>query len=1029
MKTIQTLFLLCIILCQTTFAQQTNFILPQYPSGAMYVNAITGLSSSGSIASTTYSFDQNTYPEFKHTAQNAWYENGKMLFYVISGYDQTSGTHTLVYNANGKMIADVMDLAVNEIGLFKVSCSFYHVLIGKTLYALILEPYNGNPYGDMVKAGELPYAYHTNTSGHGSNGTGLIQGGTSIAISKPVVDVNDALNNYYTVYYIADHSTGSMKSPSLDKCQVFYNNNIYTTMGGNNNSITVSISSATVLTALTSPFAYSNITELELSPDQQKVAYIELDHVGVLDLATNTSYVYDLANRFPNNGAWYDCQQYYRKQACGLEFSPNSHDLAISFFDVFSTTWPSGLNAMISWNWLSGNYSQVAGTEKCANSFIELGHDLQYLALENNGTTLVTIDPTTLGIQTRPIPGYSLNFKSFNGTVGSCVTAQGNLVTQSQFYTLADQIDGMDYTAFNTDNCCTLPAALQEQVNQYIVSGNETWENDDILYKDVIVHHGATLTIKNATINFKETAQIIVEAGGKLLVDHAKLTNECNALWPGIEVRSNITKAQMMNTQGFVQVFNQSIIEHAVQAITVMPRAIVYAQSGSKIRNCLQGIKFYSCTDIADNISYVQDVTFECDALIPTQTTGTLKFIEFNGINWAGVYGCTFKNTVPYTLLDANNRGIGVDIISSNIALHKTHNVFDGATNCFKQTGLYNTFIQLSYGVLAVGSKHIVIDYANFSNCQASVVIGATGESHITNSTFTLDQNYVYQPRPFQDFILLSSVNGFTVSQNSFGWQEPLTVANAINGVRITQDYNLFVALPGELRNNVFTYDNALAPTRTADITGIYMNTALIEIKVEWNTFNALTVDWFLSSICRVQAQTGGSECYDPFNSWSQAAHTKFHILNNGVSISYCIKKTNPVQFNPLLPSSSLCTKVSLSVAVGTLPANLITCPYPAFDAAWGVNTPGRIPKIDINIRIEPNPITMSHPSISYQIKHVDIINTLTIYTMDGKQILQKFNQPAFGSLNLMECNLSTGIYYLQAITNQGITAQKFMVN
>ena len=283
------LLLFLIIIAVKLFSQQSSMIIPGY-SGPD-VNGLSSFTTNGSFSTTAYGFDQTTYPNFKHTCQNAWFENGKLLFYVISGVDQSTGNHTLVYNANGKIVADVNDiipgeLAVNEIGLFKVSCSFFNIIINRSIYGLILEPYNTNSLGGMVKMGELPDAFHSNVNGAATNCNGIIRGGTSFAVSQPIIfnfDKKD-INNYYTVYYIANKS----KTPTLNYCNVFYNNNTYSG-SGSNKTIQVSISSTTILKNLIAPFAYSNITELELSPDQKKVAYTDLDEVSVYDLTTNTT--------------------------------------------------------------------------------------------------------------------------------------------------------------------------------------------------------------------------------------------------------------------------------------------------------------------------------------------------------------------------------------------------------------------------------------------------------------------------------------------------------------------------------------------------------------------------------------------------------------------------------------------------------------------------------------------------------------------------------------------------------------------
>ncbi len=1036
-KTIYLLILLFSIKSAKT--QTESFYIPTYSfANGIQIRTngseITPGNVGNPVGSSFFNSDDNNKI---HLGQNAWFENGVKLFHVLSYVDCINGVE--IYDRYNNKINSEIELATgsHEIGIVKVSCSIFHIIVGGSVYVLILEPYNADSHGYCFKAFNLEDAGTPQYIG--ANPNPCLRHGTNfpIAISKPSIEPL-TLKKFYTIYYGAGIGTAGA-NPTIRGEKVYYELNDYKGIQASPHHFFPRHTQLGVLFSGAKPYGYSLETEMELSPDQTKLAIVENNALKVLNLNNGSVLEYDLGSsafptHYPNYGAVVCNSSNLRFQVCGIEFDQSSSKLFFSCFSMPDNIVIGGglplSNPIAVWDFNINTVETIPNT----SSYFE-PTDLE---MTKGGEIIALRFGAFIKINSTP-PYNSVEFAGANYTFGlsdyktlchlqgmsGCGTKK--TYPKNRIYTLPDQIDGMDYNVFNTDECCTLPNEISDQVGEYIVNYDETWEQDDILYKDVVVRNGATLTIKNCTINFKAIAKIIVETGSKLFVDNAKLTNECNALWPGIEVRGNGAKAHTVNSQGFVQLFNNAIIEHAEQAITVMPRAIVYALSGSKILNCLNGIKFLPCSDVTDNLSYVQDVTFECNTLIPTQLTGTLKFIEFNGINWAGVYGCTFKNTLPYNILDADHRGTGVDITSSNIALHQTHNQFNAATNCFNQFGLYNTFNSLTYGVFALGSKHVVIDYANFYNCQSSVVIAATGESHVTNSIFTLDQNYIYKPRPFQDFIYLFSVNGYHVSQNTFNWHEPLSVVKGNNGVRIEEASYLLPTFSGELRNNIFTYDNSLLPVKIPDVTGIYFDTELREIKVEWNTFNALTVDWYLTKICQVQAQSGTSECSDPYNSWSQAPYTKFHIQNNGAKLNYCVRTLNPTQFNPEYPSSNLCYNLKPRIGAGNLVQNSIVCPYPSFDAGWGVNSILRAPKDNINI--QPNPVSIHQPYLIYEIKHIEMVNELSIYAIDGRQIFQKCNQPSAGKINLDECNPSLGIYYLQAVTNKGVFVRKFIVN
>lgn len=54
-----------------------------------------------------------------------------------------------------------------------------------------------------------------------------------------------------------------------------------------------------------------------------------------------------------------------------------------------------------------------------------------------------------------------------------------------------------------------------------VISVNTPWNVDNTIYSDVIIENGAVLTISNCTISMHEQTNIIVQQGGKLIIDNA----------------------------------------------------------------------------------------------------------------------------------------------------------------------------------------------------------------------------------------------------------------------------------------------------------------------------------------------------------------------------------------------------------------------------------------------------------------------------------------------------------------------------
>lgn len=1041
MKSLNLLFLICILLCEPMYSQIPELIVPQYPqNGTGNVNAITGVSTS-SISSNFYVFDQaGNFPEFKHTAQNAWYENGKLVFYVISGVDVNSGNVTLIYNRTGELIDIIYKNAMNEIGIVKVGCTSFHLLIGVTMYYLTLEPCIGksNLGGafemfDLPNAG-IPLACYNMHGGAGRTPS------TSFAISKPNFYGNSSLN-YYTIYYFGLLG-GGISYPAIRQVRIYFNKSALPNTTQNFYSYNTDYVEMQFNIVINNPFRYSFFGEMELSPDQSKLAYIDENTVNIYDLNTYAKYTYNSAINYPNNGITFDCQDIYQFQPCGLEFDQYSSQLAITFHDFREYSyWPSGKDAMLIWS--SFNVTTPAVTTiipnsaEFANSFIEKGADNNWYALgisfsghSGSWGRYLKVDPSGNNApSTGQFPSSSeLNINLIDCQQRSCQNGNSGIQTKNHFRTLPNQIDGLDYSDLNSNlSCCkqydfelTNSSPFEKFLADYIVNTNTIFENNRVMYKNIIVKSGHYLTIKNCIISFIKDGKIIVEEGAQLIVDNATLTNACDSLWTGIIVMGTSNPTQNITKQGFVHLINNSIIEHAVQAVLVKPNAIIYGVGGSKILNCLNGISFEPSPSVPDSWSFFQDMTFECTNIIPTKTTGTLTFLGINGINLLGVYGCTFINSAPISILPPFQRGVGVDIMNSSVGFHKTHCIFDYGTNCWVQTGNNNRFERLSNGVFAHNSgQSVIIDNSNFLNCQKSIYFAGMGESYIIRSSFELKQNpFQIQVEPQISFIQDFNTNGLHILQNVFKWdnQPQYNFAGIVLNNLGLNSFN------NEIRNNSFTQTNRFAHT---EIVGIYQGAKYNSLKVELNQFNNLTYGWFLDQFSSVNNQTkcyGNSECPDPNNKWTDAPWSLLRINNLSKSFDYFLNGSN--KFTDYDPNWGIISIGANSrTGTGLVASDLIDdCNLPIVDPVFSVNKPY---VKGVEIHLSPNPI--HEGMLDYRLSNIENINEIMIINTDGIVVYNKTATDLTGKIDINSLNLSPGLYNIQFKTDSEIYNTKFV--
>lgn len=211
------------------------------------------------------------------------------------------------------------------------------------------------------------------------------------------------------------------------------------------------------------------------------------------------------------------------------------------------------------------------------------------------------------------------------------------------------------------------------------VDTDETWRINTRIFGDVVVKNGATLTI-TCQVHMSPKGEIVVERGGKLVVDGGLITGDCSDNWKGVVVEGDVPGKQSQS--GKVVLKNSAILEHARNAISMNPDHLPWNDGGlqnfygglveaenSTIRNCVRGVEFmrYGRGGIKDK-SWFKNVTFENLA-----HEGVSMWAD-DGVTFDD---CTFKNIgrrgiLPFDceaiVRESNtfeSQPIGVDIVTT----------------------------------------------------------------------------------------------------------------------------------------------------------------------------------------------------------------------------------------------------------------------------------------------------------------------------------------------------------------------------
>ncbi len=231
----------------------------------------------------------------------------------------------------------------------------------------------------------------------------------------------------------------------------------------------------------------------------------------------------------------------------------------------------------------------------------------------------------------------------------------------------------------------------------------ETWIWPMKFYQDIHIKNGYTLTVK-CELQMVANARIVVEAGGRLIIDGGKITNAMydapngyfNQPWRGIEVWGWSGAEQEQNTNGMfinhglVEIINGGVVENAeigvflgkpgdpTQAGGVLRMAGTASNPPGVIRNCRTGVKFDPYTSLSSN------------GLAALNNRSTFAHARFE---WTDDFDNIHRQNNPIALADLN--GVRVSFRAC----------------AFEHSGQYPQYSsQLGYGIKAHNSTVWVMD-------------------------------------------------------------------------------------------------------------------------------------------------------------------------------------------------------------------------------------------------------------------------------------------------------------------------------
>ena len=337
---------------------------------------------------------------------------------------------------------------------------------------------------------------------------------------------------------------------------------------------------------------------------------------------------------------------------------------------------------------------------------------------------------------------------------------------------------------------------------------NTVWENGNYYADEIRVCDGSILTIKT-TVKFEEDGKIIIEQGGKLIIDGGFLTSALeDKHWQGIEVWGVRDKHQYTIdgecAQGYLVLKNEAIIENAVSAVELWEPG-EYSTTGGIVqatdaifRNNAKSIHalWYTNTipetDLeVNNLSFFKECTFEVNEdYIPTHTF--YKHVDLACVKGIGFKGCSFS-VADVPGVDAWNKGIAAYSAGFSIARACT------TTNIIPCGGYrectFTGFHSAIYAGNPFGFNHTFrVNRAEFVNNTYGIRVDGVNNFSVLFSDFQVGHNSEDEEECEGEGmwasgygISSSNASGFAIEENNFTKTEGAPPGN-YTGIRVAEN-------------------------------------------------------------------------------------------------------------------------------------------------------------------------------------------------------------------------------------------------
>jgi hypothetical protein len=482
-----------------------------------------------------------------------------------------------------------------------------------------------------------------------------------------------------------------------------------------------------------------------------------------------------------------------------------------------------------------------------------------------------------------------------------------------------------------------------EDINGFLeINADDIWGNEKVVNVNIKINSGVTLTI-NSNVFMAAKTSIVVEPGGKLVVDGGKLTNSCGAFWQGIQVVGDFTQHQFPYSQptyqGEVVITNGGTIENARNAISTW-RANDYATTGGVLKidnahfiNNRRSIEFLQYENFnptthspTNNLSYIRNTDFIINDNYINTPSDFYSHISLWGVKGINITNCSFQNNITNKQYTSTfNHGI-YSIDATYLVNGSCRIPLQLGQTCPLGDRIYSEFVGFTCGIEALGSgslNTIYVDQARFDQNILGASVKNVNNIVVTNSLFDVGDNISAGiPSNLSEYgIYINVSTGFKIEENTFVNSQQL----------FNKTYGIAIKNSGEVDNQV--YKNSMSNLKYG-FSSMGINKDPIDplVGLQFLCNNNSNNSLFDFNVSGSSANTGIRTFQGTYYPFPPAGNSFSHTNNNPES-DYHNKSNFPIVYmynlNGDLPMYFSPNKVfpSFSTSVNTCPSELFEFP------------------------------------------------------------------------------------------------------